>query len=1282
MKPWNTGFRFSFCLSLLPLLAAQTSPQQETGALSPGIIVEKVVKNFEAEKTGIQEGDILLRWVRADLRGEIRSPFDLAAVEIEQAPRGAVTLEGLRGAEKKVWPLGQDVWGIRSRPNFSNTALTLYREGRDLATAGKPTAAAEEWRAIAGQPTISRTWLLFHLAELQAEGQHWKECDQAYQEALEVAAGEPEVIAQIQSAWGNTFIVRSDWEHGGEHLREAVAAEEGTGKKTLGLAVVLDDLGSLARKQGDLKKAEGYYQQAFHIREELAPDSLSLATSLTRLGALAKTRSDLGTAQSSAQRALALAEKIAPTGLTVADALNNLGDVVLERGNLAAANDYYNRCLDIRNRLEPGSLDVAKTLNQMGIVAWRGGEMAKAEQYYRQALAIREKAVPGSLDVAGSLNNLGILAWEQGNLPQSAEYFHQALAIKEKLAPGSLDLAATLNNLGYLSSDGGDLAKAEQYHHQAIAIIERLAPSSVDLATSFMNLGIIARERGDLAKAEQYHRQGLDIQEKVAPGSMDGAESLNLLGLVALQRGDLVKAEQYERQALAIKEKLAPGSPNVAETLNSLGLVTLQRGEDLGKAEEYFRQSLAIIEKATPGSTDVADLFHNLGLVANQRGDLAKAEEDYRQALAIREKLAPGSIDIAWYLKSLAGLLEDRGALDEAEQCYRKALAIWEELSPGTSDQADALAGLASIHERRGQSDQAAELYEKALEALESQTARLGGSGEVRAGFRAKYGKYYQNYGSLLIHQGKADVAFQVLERSRARTLLETLVSSHLDIRRGVDPVLLERERSLRADRVAKSNRRIRLLGEKRSGEQINAVEKEISDLTGQYQDIEARIRSASPAYAALTQPHPLSAEAVQHLLPSDTLLLEYSLGEDHSYVFAMSANSLQSYELPKSGVIEPIAKRLYQSLTERGRVFGRETPEQRLRRITKADLASRRAAAELSRIALGPVASELKKRRLLIVSDGALQYVPFAVLPIPGSSAAKEPDPLIAEHEIVNLPSASVFAVLREQRKSGSSPIKKEAAVFADPVFDRRDPRVRMNPVQLASRERRPERTEGLSETPVNVANTLARSAADAHLEQHGEFHLPRLAFSREEANAILSVAPRGSSMEALDFDASRRLAMSGELGQYRVLHFATHALVDNIHPELSGLVLSLVDRKGTPVDGFLALEDIYNLDLSAHLVVLSACDTALGKEISGEGMISLTRGFMYAGVPRVVATLWNVNDLATAKLMARFYQAMERDGMKPAEALRQAQLTMWKQRSSSAPYYWAALVLQGDWE
>lgn len=209
-----------------------------------------------------------------------------------------------------------------------------------------------------------------------------------------------------------------------------------------------------------------------------------------------------------------------------------------------------------------------------------------------------------------------------------------------------------------------------------------------------------------------------------------------------------------------------------------------------------------------------------------------------------------------------------------------------------------------------------------------------------------------------------------------------------------------------------------------------------------------------------------------------------------------------------------------------------------------------------------------------------------------------------------------------------------------------------------------------------------VRRSATDIGLGVRGEFYLPRLFYTREEARAILAVIPHERTREALDFKANRATAMSSQLGGYRIIHFATHGFVDSKHPELSGLVLSLVDRQGKAQDGFLGLEDIYNLKLPVELVVLSACETALGTEINGEGLVGLTRGFMYAGASRVVASLWNVSDIATARLMKYFYQGMEQDHLRPAAALRQAQIQLWRQKRWRHPYYWAAFQIQGEWK
>jgi CHAT domain-containing protein/Tfp pilus assembly protein PilF len=936
------------------------------------------------------------------------------------------------------------------------------------------------------------------------------------------------------------------------------------------------------------------------------------------------------------RRALAIRRKLAPDSLAVASSLNNLGNVLDDLGDLSKAQEAHSEALAIRQKLAPDSLLLAASLNNLGSVLIHRGDGAKAEEYYRQALEIREKLAPGSIDVAASLCNLGLIAWGNGDLDKAEKQYRQALAIDERLAPGGDGVASDLTNLGLLVEDRGDLALAEQYDLQALEIKKKQAPESSEVAIVLNNLGDVAEDRGDLAKAEEYELQSLAIFEKLFPGSANAAASLQNLGDIAANQGDLDKADKYLLQSLAIREKLEP--PSIAATLIPLGDVALRRG-DLAKAEEYFSRASAIYKELAPGCLRMANTDSYLGDIARRRKDLTGAEAYYRQALQIRKNIAPQSIDYADLLATLAGLKRDQGQLDAA-----------------------------------------GELYSEALKVFESVTARLGGSGEVRSAFRAKHADYYGQYMDLLMSQNRPELAFQVLERSRARTLLETLSEAHINIRQGADPVLLDRERTLQTALRAKMSQRIELAESKQGNEQAG-LNKETDELLAQYDEIEGRIRTTSPKYAALTQPQPLDAKAIQdQLLDPDTLLLEYALGQERSYVFAVTSTTLHAYQLPKEAEIESAARHLYELLTAQNRWIQGESGPQRKLRLKSTEAEYSAAADKLSSMVLGPVTAQLGGKRLLIVSDGALQYIPFSALPVPGESDASRPlqhgVPLVAEHEIVSLPSVSVLAVLRQDQGLRGTEARKTVAVLADPVFDGNDSRVLRKPSSSPG-ARSPEKIDANAD----VEFRLARSVEDVSLRAVDGVPLPRLAFSRQEANAILALTAEGQGLQAVDFQASRETALRPDLSQYRIVHFATHGLLDSKHPELSGLVLSLVDEQGNRRNGFLDLEDIYNLNLPVDLVVLSACETGLGKVISGEGLVGLTRGFMYAGASRVVASLWKVDDEATAELMERFYRGMLKEGKTPGAALREAQLAMSKQKRWSAPYYWAAFVLQGEW-
>ncbi|MCA1991514.1 MAG: CHAT domain-containing protein, partial [Coleofasciculus sp. S288] len=399
-----------------------------------------------------------------------------------------------------------------------------------------------------------------------------------------------------------------------------------------------------------------------------------------------------------------------------------------------------------------------------------------------------------------------------------------------------------------------------------------------------------------------------------------------------------------------------------------------------------------------------------------------------------------------------------------------------------------------------------------------------------------------------------------------------------------------------------------------------------------------------------------------------DTLLLEYSLGSERSYLWAVSKTSITSYVLPSRSEIEAAAQTFRQSLT----------PD---------SAANLETGLPLSQMLLAPVANQLGNKRLLIVGNGALQYVPFAALPIPSSPPALSEQgegsltppfptregglgglghtPLIVQNEIITLPSASTVAIQRRQLQNRPTAAKK-LAVLADPIFALNDSRVAGTPPQQTP------------DTPTNYA--LTRATRNLGLGDSARV-FDRLKFTRTEAEKILALVPEKQRLQALDFNASRTTATDPNLAQYQIIHLATHGLLDPVNPELSGIVLSLFDQQGQSQDGFLRLHDIFNLNLPAELVVLSACETGLGKEVKGEGLVGLTRGFMYAGSKRVVMSLWSVNDLATSEVMTKFYQKMLTEGQNPVSALRAAQLEMWNSGQWQSPYYWAAFTVQGDW-
>jgi CHAT domain-containing protein/tetratricopeptide (TPR) repeat protein len=909
--------------------------------------------------------------------------------------------------------------------------------------------------------------------------------------------------------------------------------------------------------------------------------------------------------------------------------------------------DCYNLALPLF-RAEGDRLGEAETLNNMAVAHHALGELKKSLELSIHLLPLRRETGDLQGEVS-TLNNIGSAYWASGDALLALDYYNQTLPLRRDLN----DLAGearTLNNIGTAYSNLGDPQKALESYLQALSLRRQVEDSGGE-ANTLCNIGLIYHGMGEPQTALDYFKRALPLS-KFAGDTRQRANTLGYIALAHSAVGDEQKALDYYRQALSIFREIHD-QQGEAQILNLMGWVYNQLG-DYQNALDHLSQALPICRT-----------------VGDRRGE-AMVHEDlgriYREWAAVRD----------W-----------EKSLDH----YRQALVIQRDIK-SPQGEAQSLLGIAHVERERGNLAEARAGIEAALGIIESLRARISVP-DLRASYLASNQDFYEFHIDLLMGMrrnlppegaaGYAAAALEANERRLARSLLDSLIEARADIRQGVDPQLLTEERAIRQRINAKEIYRIQQLNNKRAQERAAVMENDLNDLEARYQNVQARIRAASPRYAALTQPAPRKLKEIQQqALDDDTLLLEYALGKERSFLWAVTRDSIAGYELPRRKLIETSARRVYKLLNvSHQRQYKRE---------------SELASAELSRMLLTAVANQLDKKRLLIVADGALQYVPFAALPAPetegrgdgatgrrgdGKMGRKEKPlpvtlsprrpvvftPLIANHEIINLPSASTLALLR-QELAGRKPADRTVAVLADPVLQPDDARVKQ---AGAEAEVGTPDESGASDAENNGLTRLAGEA--------GVPSLARLPFTRQEAEAILSLARDGKSLKALDFNASRAMATSPELAEYRIVHFATHGLINSRRPHLSGIVLSLVDEHGRQQDGFLRAHDIYNLRFGADLVVLSACQTALGEQVRGEGLVGLTQGFMYAGAPRVAASLWNVKDEATAELMKRFYEQMLREGMRPAAALRAAQVSMWKDKRWEAPYFWAGFMLQGEW-
>ncbi|MCP4656675.1 MAG: CHAT domain-containing protein [bacterium] len=925
------------------------------------------------------------------------------------------------------------------------------------------------------------------------------------------------------------------------------------------------------------------------------------------------------------------------------------GDHVLEirPGSPEKAGDYTLRVLTCRDATKRDRTRAAAAEHH-----WRGDELRKqageigddarraALAEYQQAVELWQSASDVSLE-ALTLHRIGKVYNRLDNKKAALDAFERALGHYRNLEL-TREEALLQCELGNLHRHSGRYQEALKAFHRARELFEHLA-DRYRVASMLNNIALVYDAMGQRQEALGFYDQALAKWRELKRPEHE-AVTLNNIAEVYISLAQLQAARDHLEKTLELR-RLADDRGGETRTLNTRGTVFRRLGQ-LEQARADFERSLAIHRELDDSEGMIVTLI-GLGLTCVKQKGYGRAREAYTKALEIARNRHSRKNE-GFALVNLGWLDEAEGRSEHALEHFDKAFSIFEELDERTGE-VSALFGLAKIKRSTGDLEGALSCVEEALDRLES-LRRETYSETLGASVLARRHHYFEFHIDLLMQiaelKPEADYDVRALtasERSRAQSLLDTLIEAKVELRRGVPPELIERQAALQEQLNAKDRERPKALNRGLTASQAEAVDRELTLLTMEYREAEAQIRMASPAYAALTRPQPPQLAEIQHrILDDETLLLEYALGEKRSFLWLVGRDSFSTYELPGREKIERLALGTHRLLAGSWGKTGEHSLDLKL--------------TALSEILLEPVADRLEDKRLLIIGAGALQYLPFAALYLPRTSETEPPRPLVADHEIVTLPSVSVVQLLRDRHTARSEP-SREVIVLADPVFQSDDPRV-----------------ERSSDDPPDSASAMPGSSADPGGYQ-------RLLSSKEEAEAILGMVAPGEGIGKLGFDASLDLVMSGELAKYRIVHFATHAEIETGHPELSAIVLSRVDRQGSSVPGSLRLYQIYELDLPAELVVLSACKTALGAQVRGEGLMSLTRGFMYAGTRRVIVSLWSVGDRSTAELMKRLYRAMLEQKQPPSAALRQAQLSMRREERWRSPYYWAGFVLQGDW-
>ncbi len=920
---------------------------------------------------------------------------------------------------------------------------------------------------------------------------------------------------------------------------------------------------------------------------------------------------------------------------------NMLGQIARQQGRFGQAMEHLQHALETgRARLGETHAQVATSYGQIGIVHAIGGNYDEAVALWNKALPV-QRAVYGDEhpNLATLYNNLGNVAGTKGDYARALDHYDKAASIWSA-AQGEQhpSVARSYNNMGVIYGKQGDYTRALDHFNKAASIwIAAQGEQHPEVARNYQNMGVIYRNNNDHEQALTYYQKALAIRQATGGEQHPQVAQLyNNIGTVYLEQGAYQEALAYYQKSLTLKQAtLGPQHPNVVETYGNIGDVYHRQG-DYQQALAFYNKALPIAQAAFgPQHPDVAGTYNRIGAAFRDSGQYEAALEVYRQAFSANR--LEGATSDSVLNPPLEGVLDDDVLLESLRQ---QAQTLTARYAAPPHRRADLEAALATYRH-------AARLLDQMRSSYKAEGSKLYWAEKATD----LYDQAVQTALTLYHETGEPafkETAFLFAEKSKAGILLEALSDAEAKAFAGIPDTLLQQERALRIDLAyyEQSLTRERLKEEKADSARVARWQDKMFDLQQAYQRLAEHLETDYPDYYNLKyQVKTATIETLDQQLDAETALVEYFIGADSIFIFTLAQGAFDVTTAARDSLLEEHVTQLRQGIIEQN--YDRYTTH----------------AHRLYQVLLEPVAAITEGRRLIVVPDGILNYLPFETL------LTKLPD-----DEEESLKDYRALAYLIDQHALSYA---YSATLLLD-LLDKQRPRTPRDFVAFAPvfAEGLPTGTRGAALAEANQASDSTRGLAAGALPA-----------SRTEVTGILEHF-RGTygffektfgnrARVYLDQQANEANLKAPDLAAYRYVHLATHGFVNEAAPALSGIVLAR--DPGSPEDGILHLGEVYTLQLNAELVVLSACESGLGQIARGEGMIGLTRGFLYAGAANVLVSLWQADDTQTADLMMRFYEEMLQQTGKP-EALRTAKRALIQQNPRYArPYYWAPFVLIG---